>query len=275
MQLSDFFSFKDLVRTALIGSALFFFIGSIYGVFLHAQYSSQVNQVKQDLLQISELMNAKATQAYTENQGELSRQYKTVADRAKQLANDIEAPPVTPYSYTYLNYWIASAAFTKLRLDPSILGLPNKTVAVFKALDNEEVLGAKGWWNRDEFRGFSLQKGEYVQFLEKPPELHSYFWTFYVFVLLIAIGTIFISVKEHYEIPVLPELIYGAFMPVLFFVVFTIASMLSLFRIIKFLDPSQVNMMVSLLAFVIMSVLSAFGALIAAILRMKTKKARE
>ncbi len=272
MRLKDFFSFKDLVRTALLGSALFFIIGAAYGVFLHAQYSSQVSGLKGDLLQIQELLEAQSKKAYQDDNGELARDYKSTSEEAGLLAKGIQAPPVSPNAYTYLNYWISSAAFTELYLSPDVLGLPPETIEVIGTLSNGEVLGEKGWWNRSEFRGFNADTGEWVSYLGAQPKLESNYWTFYIFVFLISIFTIFFATKEDYELPVVPEVLYGVTMPVMFSVVFALTSMLSLIGIVRFLDPSQVDITVSLVAFVIMVVLSAFGALIAALFRMRFKK---
>jgi hypothetical protein len=272
MRLEDFFNFKDLVRTCLVGSALFFFVGAFYGVFLHSQYAAQVTDVKNDLDAVGSLLEARANQAYENQTGVAARDFKDVSDRAKTLAKNVTAPTVSPNAYTYFNYWVASAAFTKLHLSPAILGLSPGTIDVLANLTNENVLGGLGWWNRAEFKGFNLASGQYEQFLEKPPELETNFWTFYIFVFVIAVMTTFFAVKEKYEIPIIPDIIYGAFMPVLFFVFFTLSGVLSLAGVVKFLDPSQVDLLVYLLSFVIMSVLSAFGALVAAMARQRLRK---
>jgi hypothetical protein len=272
MRLKDFFSFKDLVRTALLGSALFFFIGAAYGVFLHAQYSTQVSDIKGDLLNIADVMEAKSTQAYGANDGQLARDYKDASQRAKELASMVQAPPVSPNAYTYFNYWIASAAFTELYLSPEVLGLPPSTIDVMGNLTKAEVLGEAGWWNRSEFRAFDKGSGEWRDYLEKQPVLQSNFWTFYIFVFLVSVLTVFFATKEEYELPVLPEVLYGIAMPALFFVLYSVSSVLSLSGVVRFLDPSQVDVMVSLIAFVIMVVISAFGALVAAMLRMRFKR---
>lgn len=272
MQLKDFFTFKDLVRTAFLGSALFLLVGSMYSIFLHAQYAAQVDDVKQDLDALVELMESQSRSAFEQRDSEGAREFKRISQRAKELSKMIQAPPVTPNSYTYFNYWISSAAFTELHLSPRILGLPDKTIAAFAALSTEEVLGQEGWWNHPRFRGFSLVAQEYVQYLPGEPVLQTNFWTFYIFVFLISIVTIFFGSKEEYEFPLLPEIIYGAFMPTLFFLVFTLMSLVSLTGIIQFLDPSQIDLQVSMIAFVIMSVLSASGALLTAFVKGKLKR---
>ncbi|MBN3037420.1 MAG: hypothetical protein JW834_03160 [Candidatus Diapherotrites archaeon] len=272
MQLKDFFNFKDLVRTALLGSALFFFVGSMYAVFLHAQFSGEVDQTKQDLLLLKDVLDSRATKYYSQHKGVEAREFKSAAAEADVLAAKIQAPSITPSAYTYMNYWISSAAFTRLHLSPKQLGLPDETVDAMETLTNGFVLGQKGWWNRQEFRGFDVTVGDMRQYLGSPPELQSYFWTFYIFVFVISVFTVFVGVKEQYELPLLPEIIYGAFMPLLFFSIFSLTGLASLTGVVQFLDPSQVSLMVSLIVFVIMSVLSAFGALVAALVRIRFKK---
>jgi hypothetical protein len=46
MKPSDIFNNKDLVRTALLGSAFLFFIGTFYGFYLHSDYSGQIDRLK-------------------------------------------------------------------------------------------------------------------------------------------------------------------------------------------------------------------------------------
>ncbi len=273
MQLNDFFNFKDLVRVMLIGSALLLLIGGLYGVFLHAMYSSQVDQVQHDLSYISDLMETRSTEAYNKQAGTEARQFKDVSDQAEELAKDIRAPSVTPSAYTYFNYWIASAAFTELTLNPKVLGLPDETVDVFNRLDNEVVLGKTGWWNREEFRGFDVKTSDYRIFLGSKPKLETHYWSFYIFVFLIAFLTVLITVKESYEFPLVPEIIYGIFLPTLFFAVYSVTAIISLTGIITFLDPSQVDMLVILLSYVLMSIISAVGALVAGVLKSRKKKA--
>jgi len=275
MQLKDFFSFADLVRVMLIGSALLLLIGGVYSIFLHSMYATQVDQVSKDLTYIKGLMETKSQAAYSAAEGQQARDYKAVADRAEELAGQVTAPSVSPNAYTYLNYWIASAAFTKLTLNPKILGLPDQTVQAFAALDSEEVLGRQGWWGRQEFRGYDMDSGQFKVFLEKKPELETNFWTFYLFVFAISVFTVFVCVKEEYELPLIPEMIYGLFLPVLFFIVYSLASIASLIGIVNLLDPSQVDMFVLMLSFVIMCILSAVGALVAALLKSRKKKDRE
>lgn len=274
MRLSDFFNFNDLVRVVLIGSALLFFLGGTYGVFLHAMFATQVDGIRNDLTYISDLMEARSSTAYSQQLGAEARAFKELSQRAEELSKDIKAPPVTPHAYTYFNYWIASAAFTELTLNPKILGLPDETVAAFQVLDTEEVLGGTGWWNRDEFYGFDANSGQYRVFLQSKPKLQTHFWSFYIFVFLISVITIFLAVKEEYELPVVPEIIYGVFLPAPFFVIYSIAAIISLTGIIRFLDPTQVHIFVLMLSFVIMCVISAVGAMIAALLRSR-KKAKE
>jgi len=271
MRLSDFFTFKDLARVVLVGSALLFFIGGMYGVFLHAMYTSQVSGVGNDLTYISDMMKAKSSSAYTQHSGTDARTFKEVSTEAADLAKEIKAPSVTPNAYTYFNYWIASAAFTELTLNPKILGLPDETIAAFQELDNGQVLGKKGWWNRQEFYGFDPSSGQYRIFLQSKPKLETQFWSFYIFVFIVSLATIFFTVKEEYEIPIVPEIIYGIFLPSLFFVVYSLASLVSLTGIIRLLDPSQVDVFVLMLSFVIMSVISAAGAMAAALLRSRKK----
>ena len=272
MQLKDFFNFNDLVRVLLVGSALLLLIGGAYGVFLHAMYSSQVSSVQNDLIFISDLMATKATSAYSSGDTQEALQFRDLSERADALSKAVRGPPVTPSAYTYLNYWIASAAFTELTLNPKILGLPDETVEAFSLMETEEVLGSTGWWGRQEFRGFDMNKGDYRVFLEKKPVLQTHFWSFYLFVFLVAFFTTFVGVKEEYELPVIPQIIYGMLMPSLFFGVYSLTSMISLIGIIKFLDPSQVDIFVLMLSFVIMSVISAVGAMLATFLKPRKKE---
>ncbi len=271
MRLSDFFAYKDLVRVVLVGSALLFFAGGIYGVFLHAMYAAQVGQVGNDLTYISNLMKARSTSAYAQQSGTDAREFKEVSAKAAELAKQIKAPSVTPNAYTYLNYWIASAAFTKLATNPKILGLPDETISAFRELDSSHVLGKQGWWGRQEFYGFDPSTGQYRIFLQSKPRLETQFWSFYIFVFLISFVTVFFAVKEEYELPVVPEIIYGIFLPVPFFVIYSLAALVSLTGVIRFLDPSQVDVFVLMLSFVIMSVISAVGAMAAAMLRSRKK----
>ncbi|MFC2174267.1 hypothetical protein ACFLQ2_00150 [archaeon] len=272
MQLKDFFSFNDLVRVLLIGSSLLLIFGFGYGVFLHAMYASQVEGVQNDLLFVSDLMEVKASTAYSDGRATEAMAFRDASNRADELSKLIKAPPVSPSAYTYLNYWIASAAFTELTLNPKIIGLPDETVEAFGALDTEEVLGTAGWWGRNEFRGFDVNMNDYRVFLGEKPVLQTHFWSFYIFVFLVSFATTLLAVKEKYEIGFIPEIVYGAFMPSLFFGVYALTSMVSLTGIIKFLDPSQVDMFVLMLSFVIMGVISAVGAMFAAIIRSRKKK---
>lgn len=272
MQLKDFFNINDLLRVMLIGSSLLLIVGGVYGVFLHAMYSSQVNQVQKDLVYIADLMEVRSSEAYHDQQGAQARELKDISMKARELAKKIKAPSVTPSAYTYLNYWIASAAFTKLALTPKILGLPDETVEAFNRMDTEMLLGKQGWWNREEFRGFDVTSGEYRVFLEKKPMLETHFWSFYIFVFLVSFVTVLFSVKEEYELSLVPEIIYGVFLPMLFFIVYSLTSIISLTGVIKFLDPSQVDMFVLMISFVIVSVLSAVGALFAGFIHSRKKK---
>ncbi|MCK4327382.1 MAG: hypothetical protein KAW41_02795 [Candidatus Diapherotrites archaeon] len=272
MRLKDFFNFADLVRVLLIGSSLLLIVGMAYGVFLHAMYASQVEGVQNDLTFISKMMKTKAGTAYSDGKTVEALEYKAASARAEELSKMIKSPPVTPSAYTYFNYWIASAAFTKLTLNPKIIGLPDDTVVAFAALESESILGEAGWWGREEFRGYDVNKGTYRIFLEKEPILQTHFWSLYIFVFLIAFMTTLITVKEEYEVPVVPEIVYGAFMPTLFFAVYSVTSLVSLTGIIKFLDPSQIDVFVLMLSFVIMGVISAVGAMLAAIVRPRKKR---
>ena len=235
-------------------------------------YASQVSGVGNDLTYISNMMKARSSTAYAQESGADARSFKELSAKAADLAKEIQAPSVTPNAYTYLNYWIASAAFTKLTLNPKILGLPDETVAAFQELDNSQVLGKQGWWGRKEFYGFDPSTGQYRTFLQSKPRLETNFWSFYVFVFLVSVVTIFFAVKEDYELPIVPEIIYGIFLPVPFFVIYSLASLISLTGLIKFLDPSQVDVFVLMLSFVIMSVISAAGAMVAALLRSRKKR---
>jgi len=275
MQLKDFFNINDFIRVVLVGSALLLLIGAAYGIFLHSMYASQVNGVKNDLTFISDLMKAKSSASYSNGSGDDARQFKDVSDRAAALALEIRSPAVTPNSYTYLNYWIASAAFTKLTLNPLILGLPPETVGAFNSLDGETVLGKAGWWGRGEFYGFDVNTGQYRMFLAAKPELETHYWSFYLFVFLISVVTIFLCVKEPYELPAIPEIVYGLFLPALFSLVYSLAAIISLTGLIRFLDPSQVDLFVLMLSFVITSVISAFGGLVASLVRVRKKRGRE
>jgi len=78
MELEDFFNFKDFFRTMLLASALIFIVGTAYGIFLHAMFSSQVVGVKQDLNDISVGLEIKAEQAYNMKQDlTLARHWQT------------------------------------------------------------------------------------------------------------------------------------------------------------------------------------------------------
>ena len=275
MRLKDFFNMRDMIRVALIGSALLLLVGTGYGIFLHAMYTSEVNQVRNDLSYISDLMKTKSSTAYSGGSGDEARAFKDISARATEFSKQIKGPPVTPSSYTYFNHWIASASFTTLTLNPKILGLPDETVAAFQEMDSDILLGKAGWWGREEFYGFDVQIGDYRTFLGEKPTLQTHFWSFYIFVFLISFFTIYISTKEEYELPAIPEIIYGLFMPGLFWLIYSLTAIISLSGIIRFLDASQVDLFVLMLSFLIMSVISAVGGLCASFLRSRKKGRKE
>ncbi|MCD4739673.1 hypothetical protein K8R43_00620, partial [archaeon] len=230
MELEDFFSFKDFFRTMLLASALIFFIGTVYGIFLHAMYASQIIGVKQDLYEIHHIMMNRSEDALKSggSEGVNARAYRDIAIRAEIMAKKINAPPVTPTSYTYFNYWLSSAAFTTLDLDDEILGLDEKTINTFQQLDKEMLFGEPGWWNRtDKLKTYSSDQGKVVQFLREKPRLRTYWGTFYFFIFFIGLFTAFLTVKEEYEIPTLPEIIYGLFMPLPFFIIYALIGILA------------------------------------------------
>ncbi len=268
---NNFFSKNDFIRVMLLASSLFFFVGTIQSVFLHSQYSGQVNNVKDELSSISGLMDTKAEQSYSAGE-EGSLDYKKVSEKAKSYSKEIEGPEVTPFAYVFFNHWVSSAAFTRMSLSPSDLGVPNATRAVFEKLKNEEVLGGEGWTNRQEFRGFSKKEGEYVVFLKKLPEAQTYFWTFYIFCFLIAIVSIYVGTKEKYSFSVVPELIYGALCFLPFWVIFSFAGAIAETGLLGFLDPTNVDLFIYIVAMNIMGGIGVFSGLIAGLLRMKFKE---
>ena len=123
MELEDFFTFKDFIRTMLLASSLFLIVGTMYGVFIHALYSSQITSVRQDLMEIKDNMETLSHRKFTENSSILARDYRDAARKAEELISKIQPPPLTPSSYTYFNYWIASAAFTTPRITDDVKGL--------------------------------------------------------------------------------------------------------------------------------------------------------
>ena len=271
MELEDFFNFKDFFRTMLMASALFFIIGTTYGIMLHAMFASQVINVKQDLIDIHDTMENRAEQAYAMENKSMAREWKDIAQKAEKLSKEVNPPPVTPNSYTYFNYWVASAAFTTLKTDNEILGMDEKTREAFDSLDNEMILGSKGWWDRKQFNIYSTRTNSITQLLGAKPELRTYFWTFYIFVLLIGFSTAYLTIKEEYEIQTLPEVLYGMFMPLPFFIIFAFISMLAHLGL-GFLHPSQVNLMAVLVSFVTMSILCVIASLSAVFIRTKVNE---
>ncbi|MCD6414793.1 MAG: hypothetical protein J7L23_04180 [Candidatus Diapherotrites archaeon] len=274
MELEDFFNFKDFFRTMLLASSLFFIMGTSYGVFLHAMYSSQITGVAQDLKDLSDGMKDMADTAYESSEKTSAREWKAISTRAATLASQISPPAVTPNAYTYFNYWVASAAFVKLSLSEDVLGLDAKTQEALKVLDTGEILGGKGWWGRTQFNIPVERLGKRVQLLAKRPELQTYAWTFYIFVFIIGFITAFLGVKEKYDIPVLPEVIYGVFMPLPFFVIFAFTGLLAYLGV-GFLDPSQVNILAMMISFVIMSSICTISAIIAVSIKTRMQPQEE
>lgn len=280
MELEDFFNFKDFFRTMLLASAFFFMFGTAYGIFLHATYSSQILGVKQDLMEISIIMDNRSDSAYKEAQSggidaSAIREMKLASVRADTLSKDINAPPVTPHSYTYFNYWVASAAFIDLNPKRELLGLNEKTIAALDTLEKDTggIFGSETWWNIPQFRMYSQRHGRVVQFLPGEPKIQTYFWTFYIFTFIIGFVTAFLCVKEDYEIPTLPEAIYGLFMPLPFFIIFSMTGMFSYFGM-GFLDKSQVNLLAILVSFVMMCIICIFASILAVAIKKKVREQR-
>jgi hypothetical protein len=274
MEIEDFFSFQDFFRTIFIASSLFLIVGTFYGVFLHALYSSQVSNVKNDLIDIEKALDLQARSATLQDLGsQEARQYRDVSRQAGKLAKQVNPPEITPTSYTYFNYWISSAAFTAPRLTDEAMGLSEETREAFTELDDGMVFGESGWWNRTHFRVHSERAGRTMQLLKGKPRMETHFWTFYFFVLAIAMATAYIGIKESYELPALPEALYGIFMPVPFFVILSFTSLLSVIGI-DFVK-TDMNFMALILSFVIMSMISAIGSLAAVSIRSKIKAWRE
>lgn len=268
---NNFFNKHDFLRVMLLASSLFFFIGTVQSVFLHSQYSGQVNNVKDELNSITDLMDSKAEQSYSD--GEMgSLEYKKVAEKSKSYSKEIEGPEVTPYAYVFFNHWVSSAAFTDMSLSASDLGVPNATIGVFEKLKTEQVLGEEGWLDRQEFRGFSKEKNEYTVFLEDLPEAQSYFWTFYLFCFLIALVSVYFGTKEQYSFSVIPELIYGALCFLPFWLMFSLVGAIAETGLLGFLDPTNVDLFVYAVAVVIMGGIGVFSGLIAGLLGMKFKE---
>lgn len=276
MELEEFFSFKDFFRTMFLASALIFIIGTAYGVMLHAMYTSQIMGVKQDLKDISYEMGNRTTQAYEYNKTH-AKSYRRVKIDAEKYSDLITPPSVTPYSYIYFNYWVASAAFTNLKTDPPLLGLNEDTIKTLDQLNQSEVFGIQGWWDHPQFRDIPSTKygGAKADMLLYPPKLETHFWSFYIFILMISFVTAFVAIKEEYDIPALPEAIYGALMPLPFFVIYSFTSLLSYFEIVTLLDKDQVSIIAVLASFIIMSILSIFSSLAAVGLKKIIKQQME
>jgi len=269
MRVKDVFNTSDLARTLFLGTAIFLLFGTMFSLFLHAQYSTQINTVKNDLVNIKEWMHAKSDKMYKHGDFEQAREYKEVAIQAGEMSKKIRSPPVSPSSMTYFHYWIASAAFTKVNLTPEQMGLPQNTVDALNTLSTQPVLDQDSWLNHPEFKGISIQSGRVEQFLPKLPNLEPQFYTFYIFVFITAFVSLYLGIKNKYSFDILPQLIYGVLMPTIFFALLTLSGILTKIGIIKFYDASQVNIMTYLLVFIIMAVICAFAGMIVSQIKQK------
>ncbi len=251
---------KDLIKVMMIGSGVFLVFSVFYAVFLHAQYSGQINGIRLDLLAIKDWYDAKAEKAH----GLEAMKYKSLANKAEELAKDIQAPSLNPYAYTYLNYWVSSAAFTQLILTYEELGLDNKTVSALEYMENN------GWFGNSSFYIFDLAKGDFVQKLAEKPELEAYFWTYYLAVVLVSTLAVFLGLNEKYENIVVPSIISGTLSLVPFWLVFILGAIISLS--LGVLRPENVDFFAYIVSLIITLILSAFGGMIAGLIMKRREE---
>ncbi len=226
-------------------------------MFLHAQYSGQINNIRLDLLAIRDWYQGKAEKAT----GLEAQEYRQIAKTAENLADKITGPSLNPYAYAYLNYWISSAAFTEILLSYKELGLNNETISALETLETQ------GWFNNQSFYIFDLAKGDYVQKLASKPKLHAYFWTYYLFVLVVAGISVWIGVKSKYDVHVVPEVICGALSLIPFWVAIFIGSLLAL--LLGIIQPENVPFGAYLASLIITVILSAFAGAIVGLIRKR------
>ena len=261
MKLNSMIDRKDIIRTMLLASSLMLITGTLYAVFLHGEYTSQVNSIRLDLLTIKNWFNARADKIH----GQDSINAKNIATTAEKLSNKIAGPNMNPYAYAYLNYWIISAAFTNLYVSYSELGLTNDTINAINTLESG------GWFNNPKFKIFDPYIGDYVQKLPSKPNLNPHFWTYYLFVILIVgISTWFGMKSKNYEIDVIPEIISATLSLIPFWVVFLFGTLIAV--LIGSLSSGSVQMgayIVSLLITITLSALS--GAVVGAIKKRRNR----
>ncbi len=239
---------KDILRTMYLASSIMLIFSAFYAVYLHSQYTGKINQIRLDLMMISQISDDKADKL----NGTEALKYRQVAREARELAKEIAGPKLNPYAYAYLNYWISSAAFTELLLSYSDLGLDNSTISALQELED------KGWMSNS---GRSVLK---------KPNINAYPWTYYIMVLLVSgIGAWF-GVKKEYETKVVPEIISAALSLVPFWTVVIVGAVLGiLFGVLKSEIVSFGAYFVSLIVTIILSALS--GAIVGIIKERREK----
>ncbi len=251
---------RDILRTMLIGSSVFILVSTFYAVFLHAQYTGQINGIRLDLISISNWYNSKAQKAT----GTDAIKFKQIANTADDLSKQITGPSLNPYAYTYLNYWVSSAAFTNLLLTYKELGLNNKTISALNKIDS------MNWFDNSSFYIFDLSLGSFTQKLASRPRLEAYFWTYYIGVILTAILAVWLGMKKKYDNPITPGIVAGALSLIPFWVVFLVGSLIAM--VFGSLRPENVDFGAYLVSLIITIALSSFSGMIVGIIKRREEK---